>query len=105
MLDRELVQHVIQPIVPLIAAQPSGFKDRQNVLLHCHLAEDGGLLRQIADSISRALVHRHLGELNTVHPDTTLVRADEARNKVEGRGLSRAVRSEKSNDFSLLYSN
>ena len=66
------------------------------------LRKTGRFLSQVADAGASPLVHRRVGQLDAVQSHAALVRTDEARNKVEGRGLSRPVGAEKPHDFPLL---
>ena len=50
----------------------------------------------------RPLVHRHVGDVLPVEDDLPFLRLDQAHDHVEGRRLSGAVWSEKSDDLALL---
>ena len=79
------------------------FKHEVEILAHREAAEDGGLLRQIAYSRARALVHRQSGELLPAEPYVSGVGDDAPDYHVEGRALARAVRPEQPYYLALLY--
>src|SRR5438874_743545 len=98
MLDRELVEHAVELPLALVASEGPGLQDGQDVFLDRHLPEDGWLLSQIADSGPRSLVHRSVGELDSIQQYPAFVGENQSRNKVEGCGLSRAIGAEKSHN-------
>jgi len=67
-----------------------------------HFPEYGGLLRQISYSAPGPLVHRRVGQLHTIQQHSSFVGPDQTCNKVEGRGLSRAVGPEQPDNLPLL---
>ena len=76
---------------------------RASVVLDRHLAEDGSFLRQVADALLGALVHREAGQFVVVDEDAALVRDDLAGNHVEARGLAGAVRAQEAHDLTLAH--
>ena len=66
-LEAELVDQAVQGLAALARAQRQGLEDRHQVFFHRQLAEDRGLLRQVADAAARALVHGQIGDVLVVH--------------------------------------
>jgi hypothetical protein len=79
---------------PLARAGRGRLEDGQDVLLHRQLAEDGRLLRQVADAAAGPLVHPQAGDVLAVRGARGRRRRDEADDHVEGRGLAGPVRAE-----------
>src|SRR5262249_57039664 len=67
------------------------FEDRADIVFHVEAAKDRRLLRQIADSEPRPLVHRKISNLVAIELDLAALGLDQAGNHVERRGLTRAV--------------
>ena len=79
--------------------EPHRLEDRQDVLLDRQPAEDRRLLRQVADALSRADVHRVVGDVVAIELDAPGVGRGQADGHVEGRGLAGAVRPEQADDL------
>ena len=79
-------------------------EDRQDVVFDRQLAKDRRLLRKVADSPPRPLVHRHRRDVDAVQHDAPGERLDEADDHVERRRLPRAIRAQQSNNLPLLQS-
>src|SRR5918995_4229398 len=103
MLDGQLIEHAVELALALLPSEWSGLQNCQNVLLDGHSSEDGWFLRQISDTAAGPLIHGGIGQLHPIQQYTAFVGQDEARNKVEGRGLSRPIGSQKAHDLALLY--
>jgi hypothetical protein len=56
-------QQLAEPRPARRAIEPHCFQDRENVLFHGEPAEDRRLLRQVADALARADVHRIVGDV------------------------------------------
>src|SRR5262245_58228729 len=100
-VDAELLEEGAGARALLGHGQPAGLEDGTDVLLGRELAEDAGLLRQVADALARAEVHGEAGDVLRVQIDVSAVRPGEADHHVEGRGLPRAVRPEQAHDLAL----
>ena len=87
----------------LLARQRQGLQNRQDVLLDRQLAEHRRLLRQIADALAGAHVHRIRGDVGAVELHAAAVGTDEADDGVEGRGLAGAVGAEQPDDFAGVH--
>src|SRR5713226_6004451 len=99
-LQAELGQQPVAALLPLAAGQVQGLQDREQVLFDGHLAEDRGLLRQVADPGARTPVHRQVGQVGISEPDDPRVRAHESDDDTEGGRLSCSVGAEQPNDLS-----
>src|SRR5437588_2786877 len=73
----------------------------EQILFDGEFAKHRRLLRQIADSLLRAEIHRQLGDVFVAEGDVAAVRLHESDDHVERRRFSRAVRSEESDDLAL----
>ena len=101
-LDVQLVQQRLEPCVPLAGAERQRLEDRQDVVLDGQLAEDGRLLREVADPLPRPLVHRHARDVHAIQQDAARQRLDEAHDHVERGRLPRSIRAQQSDDLPLL---
>jgi hypothetical protein len=100
--DGELVQEGFQAVLPLLLPKGEGLQDGQDVLLHRELAEDRGLLGQVAHPQAGPLVHGDLGDVPVVQEDLPPVRGDEPHHHVEGGGLPCPVGPQEPHDLPLL---
>ena len=102
----EFVDEPFQALLPLGLGHPAGglghLHDGHDVVLHRHLAEHGGLLREVADPLLGTLVHRELRDLLVVQEDLAVIRNHLSRNHIETRRLAGAVRAEEADDLSLV---
>ena len=87
------------PLAALGARDRERLENREDVLLYGELAEDGRLLREVAEAGARALVHGVARDVVAMEDDAAGVRADEADDHVERRCLSGAVGAEEADDF------
>ncbi len=101
-LDAEFVEQPFQPRLALVPGDGQRLKNREQILLDRKLAEDGRLLREIADAAACALVHRLAGDILVVEQDATGSGRNEADDHIERRRLARAVRPEEPDDFALV---
>ena len=99
----ELVDELLQAGFPLRAGHLGHLHHGHDVVLDRHLAEDRGLLRQVADALLGPLVHRESGQFVIVDEDPALVRDDLAGDHVEARGLAGAVRAQEADDLALVH--
>src|SRR6186997_2302172 len=99
LLEAELLDQPVDAPLLLGVGEVDGLEDRAQVVLGRELAEDRGLLRQVADAALRALVHRQLGDLLAAERDGPAVRRRKAHHHVERRRLAGAVRSEQADDL------
>src|SRR5919197_281028 len=77
-----------------------GLENREDVLFDRQAAENRRLLRQVADALPRADVHRIVGDVLAVELDAAGVGRGQADGHVKRRRLSGAVRAEESHDLS-----
>ena len=70
-----------------------------HVVGDAELAEHRRLLRQVADAVLGARVHRFGGDVLAVEDDLAGIGRDQADDHVEARGLAGAVRAEQADDF------
>ena len=97
-LGEQLVDERIAPLGLFLHQLHHGAQ----IALDIEAAKDRRLLRQIADTQTRALVHRQPRDVMTIQLDTSLVSLDEAGDHVEAGGFSCAVRSQKPNHLAAL---
>src|SRR6266511_1814028 len=88
-LEAKLVEQLLESPLAFGLAHWKCLEYRQNVVLHGQLAEDRRLLRQVTDPVSRALVHRHAGDVAAIQKYPAGVPLDQPDNHIEGRGLPR----------------
>src|SRR5512139_3813651 len=102
MRDPQLMQKAVSPFLALKRRQIHGLQDSHEVLRNTEFPENRWFLRKIANSIPRPLVHRHLGDVCAVEKHPALIRLYKPDDHVEGRGLSRPVRTKQADNFSIL---
>src|SRR3972149_3256288 len=98
----QLGEQLARARAPLGAAEVQRLQDGQQVLLDGELAEDRGLLREVADAHPAALVHGQARDLLTLEEDPAALRRQQADHHVEGRGLPRPVGAEQAHDLTTL---
>ena len=64
--------------------------------------EHGRLLRKIAHSLERPLIHRKISDVLIIQIDSSAVRNHLTCNHIETRSLTCSIRTEESDDFALL---
>ena len=94
MADAEFGQQFVEHLVAPVGVGLDHLQRRHDVLFDIQAAEHAGFLRQVADAEAGAAVHRQQGDVVPVQADRAGVRADQADDHVEGRGLAGAVRAE-----------
>src|SRR5579859_674377 len=101
--DAQLLEQLLEA---LLAGRPlevrARLEDGEHVVLDRELAEDGCLLRQVAESQLRAPVHRQQCDVRIAEVDAAGVAGNEADDHVEGGGLAGAVRSEQPHHLAAL---
>ena len=102
MLQAELPEQAVQPLLPLAGVEVDRLEDRQEVLLDRQLPEDRGLLRQVADPLPAPAVHGQVGDVPAVEHDAAAVRREQADHHVEGRRLARPVRTEEADHLAAI---
>ena len=100
--DLEVGEEPFEAAVALLAGEREGFEDGQDVLLDGHAAEDGGLLREIAEAHAGAAEHRQTGDIAALEVDLPGGGADQAGDHVEGGGLAGAVGAEETEDLAAV---
>ena len=100
MRDAEFFQHLINALLSGIAIKFGDcFEHREQVIPYGEAPEDGGLLRQISDSLPSPLMHWEPTDVFAIEQDTALVAPDEAADHIEAGGFPGAVWTEQTNDF------
>ena len=102
LLDAELGEQALQLLLAVVQGLAGHLEHGHDVVLHAHLAEDGSLLRQVADAGLGTLVDGILGNVQVVQEDAALVGRDKAHGHVERRGLARAVGAQQADNLPLL---
>ena len=103
MRDMEFFQKRFHPVFAFRRGKRCRFENRHQVFFHREPTENRRLLRQIADSHSRPLMHRKPADFLVADIDFPGVRMLEPDNHVKRRCLSRAVRSEQPDNLSRLH--
>src|SRR5207248_6892839 len=75
----------------------------EDVLLDGELAEDAGLLGEVAQAEAGALVHGELADVLAVEEDLALVGGDLAGGHAEAGGLAGAVGAEQADDLADVH--
>src|SRR6185437_1360927 len=96
----EFIEQIFQPHGAFLLADFAGFQNREDILLDRELAENGGLLGEVANAEASAFVHRQPGDVVLLKLHRALVGFDDAHDHVERRRFAGAVRTEKANDLS-----
>src|SRR3974390_3042884 len=80
-----------------------GFQHGQNVVFHSQLAEDGRLLRQVANAkVSCPQVHGNIGNVLIVDYHPAGVSGNEADDDVETGGFAGSIGAQKADHFPLF---
>ena len=103
LLQTELIYQRLQFLMLLLLRHVGHLKHCPDVVLHREFAEDGCLLREIADSELRPFVDGERGYILVVEIYLTPVGCDEAYGHIERRGLPRTVRTEQTHDLTLRH--
>lgn len=99
MTDVKLLEQLFQFFRTLLFVEiPSGFQDRQNIILHGHLAKNGGLLREIAKPFSSPAVHGQRSDVFIIDMNRAAILMNQPDNHVKTSGFTGAVRPEQSDD-------
>ncbi len=102
MSDPQLLQQLLEPLLPGRPVEiVAGLQDRHHVVLDRQLAEDGRLLRQIAQSQLGAAVHRQEGDVLPVEVDPARIAINEPHDHVERGRFAGTVRPEQANHFAV----
>src|SRR5690606_30935855 len=95
MVDMEFTQQRIQlALAALLVEVLARLQDGHDVVRHAELAEDRGLLRQIADAAPCPPVHGQMGDILAVDHDVAAVGPHQTDVHVETGGLAGAVGAE-----------
>ena len=97
----ELADERLQLVELLLMREFRHLQHRHDVVFHAELAEYARLLRQVADAGPGPLVDGIVGDLLAVEIDMTAVGHHQTCGHIERRGLSRSVRTEQTNNFTL----
>ena len=99
----EFVDERLQPFLPVGPGHIGHLHHGHDIVLHGHLAEDRSVLREITQTLLRALVHRQTGDVHIVQEDLSRVGDDLSGNHIETGGLSGPVGPEETDDFPLFH--
>ena len=83
----------------LVVGHACRFNDRLNILVNVELAKYGGLLRQVADTPFRALIHRQPCDFMLIEKNLATGNWYEADDHVKSGGLSGTVWTEQTDDL------
>ena len=92
--DIQIVQKLVEFAVDLVRIFEADFQNGADVLFYRHFAENGGFLRQIADTGLRAVVDGLVHEVLAVQQNAACIGGNQAGNHVEAGGFACAVRAE-----------
>ena len=93
LLQTELGDEALELIQLLLMRQLRHLEHRHDIILDRELAEDAGLLRQVADAGAGPLIHGVVGNLLIVDIHVALVGHHETGRHIERRRLAGAVRT------------
>ncbi len=79
------------------------FEHRANILFDREPSEDRGLLGQITDAETGALIHRQPGDVLAADQDPPFVSGNQSGDHVEHRGLARTVRTQQTDGLAPFY--
>src|SRR5207237_9997515 len=82
--------------------QSERLENREDILFDGEATEDRRLLRQVADALARAYVHRIVGHIFPIEKDASRIGHRQADGHIKRRRLARAVRAEQADDFAGL---
>ena len=98
----QIVQQLVEFAVDLVRVFEADFQNGADVLFHRHFAENGGFLRQIADTGLRAVVDGLVHEVLAVQQNAACIGSNQAGNHVEAGGFARTVRAEQADHFAAV---
>ena len=101
--DGKFRQQLFQHVFPLVFVFDHDFKNGLDVVFNAQRTENGGLLRQVADSHPRAAVHRHVGDVLPVDVNVAVIGRDQPGNAVKAGGFAGAVRSQQTDRFAAAH--
>jgi hypothetical protein len=97
----QFFNQTIQPFPPLLPVVGKGLQDGQDVVVDRQLAENRGLLRQIADAVSGPQIHGQVGDFPVIQEHLPLVRRSESHQDVKGGCLAGSVWPQEPDNLSL----
>ena len=104
LVEVELIKKVFQTLLPLLLSELLGhLHDGHDVVLNAHVTEYRCLLSEVSDTLLGSLEHRKISDLLIVKEDSSGIRNDKSGDHIEAGRLSRSVRTEESNDLSLVH--
>ena len=101
LLDIELRYQALQFLFLLRLALSAELQDGTDVVLHRHVPEHRGLLRQVGDTHLCTLVHRLLRYILVVQKDSARKGFNQSHNHVERSGFARTIRTEQPHNLPL----
>ena len=103
LFEVELLYEAFEFLLLVVARQVRHFQHAGYVVLYAHLAEHAGLLCQIADAATSALIDRQIGYLLVAQIDVSSIGQDEAGGHVERSRLASTVRTQQSDNLALTH--
>ena len=103
MRNLEFLEQLFQAHLALAALEPLRFEDGHYVVFNRELAEDGGLLREVAYAEAGAPVHGLVRHLDVVEEYVARIGAHHAHDHVEGGCLAGTVGAKQPDDFALRH--
>src|SRR5215217_4172784 len=91
MLDRKLLEQLLEPALALGAVAHGVFENGEDIALNTHAAENGRLLRQVPHAQSSTLEERQMGDVVAIELDLAGIGAHEPHDHGEDGGLARAI--------------
>jgi len=99
----ELSQKMLQHLAPVPRGMVLLLKDKAQIVLHREIAKHRRLLGKISHAEPCAPEHGQFRNIPSVHVDISRIGGDESDEHIEGRRLTRTVRTEQTDDFPLLH--
>ena len=103
LLQIEIIDKAFQFLHLILAWLARHLQDRQDIILHTHLAKNAGFLWQITDSGTGTLVHRITSDILIVQIHMTCIGYYQSCRHIERGGLARTIRTEQTHNLTLLY--
>ena len=103
-LNVKLLHQLFRAIFALLVAEiVANLQYRHQVIVNAQPAENGGLLRQIADSATRARVQRQQADVFIIDDNVARIARYDTNNHIEGSGFTGAVRTEQANNLARIH--
>lgn len=104
MLNVKLLHQLFRPVFTLLVAQVvANLQYRHQVIVNAQAAEYGGLLRQIADSATRARVQGQQADIFIIDDNVAGVARYDTNDHIERGGFTGTVRTEQTNNLARIH--